>query len=109
MQAIIIGCGETNSPVILQNSPVAGEYANRTMVRYLAEGAVAMAKDLGYNIPIALHLDHGDSFELAKSCINNSFSSVMFDGSHMDYKKNLDITKNIVNFAHKNDVSILAL
>ncbi|MFX0034562.1 MAG: ketose-bisphosphate aldolase [Candidatus Hermodarchaeota archaeon] len=108
LQAIIIGCGETNSPVVLQNSPAAGEYANRTMIRYLAEGAVAMAKDLGYNIPIALHLDHGDSFELAKSCINNGFSSVMFDGSHLDYKKNVDITKNIVNFAHKNDVSVEA-
>ena len=95
LQAIIIGCGETNSPVILQNSPTAGEYANQAMVRYLGEGAVAMAKDLGYNIPIALHLDHGNSFELAKTCIDNGFSSVMFDGSHLEYDNNINITKKI--------------
>ena len=108
LQAIIIGCGETNSPVILQNSPAAGEYANRAMVRYLGEGAVAMAKNLGYNIPIALHLDHGNSFELAKICIDNGFSSVMFDGSHLDYEENMMITKKIVSYAHERDISVEA-
>ncbi len=108
LQAIIIGCGETNSPVILQNSPKAGEYANRAMVRYLVEGAVAMAKDMGYAIPIALHLDHGNSFELAKTCINSGFSSVMFDGSHLEYDQNISITKEIVNYAHERDVSVEA-
>ena len=108
LQAIIMGCGETNSPVILQNSPTAGEYANRAMVRYLGEGAVAMAKDLGYNIPIALHLDHGNSFELAKTCIDNGFSSVMFDGSHLEYDENINIIKKIVSYAHEREVSVEA-
>ncbi|MDX1799209.1 MAG: class II fructose-bisphosphate aldolase, partial [Candidatus Lokiarchaeia archaeon] len=61
LQAIILGCGETNSPVILQNSPSAGKYANPIMVRYMGQGAVEMAKSLGYDIPIVLHLDHGNS------------------------------------------------
>jgi fructose-bisphosphate aldolase class II len=108
LQAIIIGCGETNSPVILQNSPTAGNYANYKMVRYLGEGALAMAEDLGYNIPIALHLDHGNSFELAKSCIDNGFSSVMFDGSQLNYEENISITKKIVSYAHQRDVCVEA-
>jgi fructose-bisphosphate aldolase class II len=108
LQAIIIGCGETNSPVILQNSPDAGKYANPIMVRYLGQGAVEMAKDLGYDIPIALHLDHGDSFEIAKNCIDKGFSSVMFDGSHLKYDENINITKKIVQYAHKKDVCVEA-
>lgn len=108
LQAIIIGCGETNSPVILQNSPTAGKYANRAMLRYLGQGAVAMARDLGYEIPIALHLDHGNSYELAKSCINNGFSSVMFDGSHLEYEENITITQKLVDYAHEREVSVEA-
>ena len=108
LQAIIIGCGETNSPVILQNSPSARKYANPVMVRYMGQGAVEMAKDLGYNIPIALHLDHGNSFELVKNCIDNGFSSVMFDGSHLKYDENVNITKKIVQYAHEKDVSVEA-
>ena len=108
LQAIIIGCGESNSPVILQNSPSAGKYANPIMVRYLGQGAVEMAKDLGYDIPIALHLDHGSSFELAKNCINNGFSSVMFDGSHLKYDENVNTTKKIVHYAHEKDVCVEA-
>jgi fructose-bisphosphate aldolase class II len=79
---IILGCVETRSPVILQVSGSGRKYANPTMLRYMAMGAVQMAKDVGASIPIALHLDHGDSFELAKSCIDSGFSSVMLDGSH---------------------------
>lgn len=108
LQAIIIGCGESNSPVILQNSPSAGKYANPIMVRYLGQGAVEMAKDLGYDIPIALHLDHGSSFELAKNCIDNGFSSVMFDGSHLKYDENINTTKKIVHYAHEKDVCVEA-
>ena len=108
LQAIIIGCGETDSPVILQNSPAAGEYTNRAMIRYLVQGAVAMAKDLGFKIPIALHLDHGNSFELAKICIDDGFSSVMFDGSHLEYEENINITKKIVSYAHEREVSVEA-
>ncbi|MFX1379312.1 MAG: ketose-bisphosphate aldolase [Promethearchaeota archaeon] len=108
LQAIIIGCGETNSPVILQNSPSAGKYANPVMVRYMGQGAVEMAKELGYDIPIALHLDHGNSFELAKNSIDNGFSSVMFDGSHLKYDENVSITKKIVQYAHEKDVCVEA-
>ena len=108
LQAIIIGCGESKSPVILQNSPSAGKYANPVMVHYMAQGAVEMAKDLGYNIPIALHLDHGDSFELAKNCIDIGFSSVMFDGSYLKYDENVSITTQIVQYAYQKEVSVEA-
>lgn len=106
LQAIIQACVETRSPVILQVSKGARNYANQTLLRYLAQGAVEMAKELGYNIPIALHLDHGDSFELAKSCIESGFSSVMIDGSHLPYDQNVELTKKVVDFAHKYDVTV---
>ena len=86
MQAIISACVETKSPVILQVSKGARKYANQTLLMYLAKGAVEYAKELGYPIPIVLHLDHGDSFELCKSCIETGFSSVMIDGSHFPYE-----------------------
>ncbi|TFF89052.1 MAG: class II fructose-1,6-bisphosphate aldolase [Promethearchaeota archaeon] len=108
LQAIIIGCGETDSPVIIQISQGARDYANQTMLRYLGQGGVEMAKELGYNIPIALHLDHGNSFELCKDCIDSGFSSIMFDGSHLEYEKNIEVTKKVVEYAHKNDVSVEA-
>ncbi|TXT59022.1 MAG: Fructose-bisphosphate aldolase [Promethearchaeota archaeon] len=108
LQAIINGCGETDSPVIIQISKGARDYANQTMLRYLGQGGVEMANDLGYNIPISLHLDHGDSYDLCKSCIDYGFSSVMFDGSHLDYEENVKITKNVVKYAHKKDVSVEA-
>jgi len=72
----------------------------------MAEGAVQMAKDSGYNIPMVLHLDHGDTFELAKSCIETGFSSVMIDGSHHPYEKNVELTRQVVEYAHKYDVSV---
>lgn len=108
LQAIIIGCGDTKSPVIIQISQGAREYANQTMLQYLGQGGVEMAKELGYDIPIALHLDHGNSFELCKSCIDSGFSSVMFDGSHLNYEENIKITKKVVNYAHERDVSVEA-
>jgi len=106
LQAIIIGCSETHSPVILQVSKGAREYANQTLLRYMAMGAVKMAREMGSNIPIALHLDHGDSFELAKSCIEFGFSSVMIDGSHLPYEENVKLTKQVVDFAHPYDVTV---
>jgi len=106
LQAIIQACVETKSPVILQVSKGARSYANQTMLRYMAQGAVEMAKELGCNVPIALHLDHGDSFELAKSCIETGFSSVMIDGSHLSYEENIALTKKVVEFAHKYDVTV---
>jgi len=77
LQAIISACVETQSPVILQVSKGARQYANETLLRYMAQGAVEFAKELsnGAGIPIALHLDHGDTFETAKSCIDMGFSS----------------------------------
>ena len=108
LQAIIIGCGESESPVIIQISQGARNYANQTMLRYLGQGGVEMAKENGYSIPIALHLDHGNSFELAKSCIDNGFSSVMFDGSHLEYEENIAITRKVVEYAHERDVTVEA-
>ena len=106
MQAIIQACVEENSPVILQVSSGARKYANQTILRYIAQGALEYAKELGKNIPIVLHLDHGDTFELCKSCIEYGFSSVMIDGSHHSYEKNIEITRSVVEYAHKYDVTV---
>ncbi len=106
LQAIIQACVETKSPVILQVSSGARKYANSTLLRYMAQGAVAFAKEMGYEIPIALHLDHGDTFELCKDCVDMGFSSVMIDGSHHPYEKNIELTKKVVEYAHKYDVSV---
>ena len=106
LQAIISACVETKSPVILQVSSGARKYANQTLLRYMAQGAVEYAKELGYAIPIVLHLDHGDSFELCKSCIDYGFSSVMIDGSHLPYEENIALTKKVVEYAHAHDVTV---
>lgn len=106
LQAIIDGCGKSNSPVILQVSSGARKYADQTLLRYMAEGAVKMARGKGYTNPIALHLDHGDTFELAKSCIETGFSSVMIDGSHHPYDKNVELTRQVVEYAHQHDVTV---
>ena len=106
MQAIISACVETKSPVILQVSSGARKYANQTLLRYMAQGAVEYAKELGCAIPIVLHLDHGDSFELCKSCIDFGFSSVMIDGSHLSYEENVALTKKVVEYAHQYEVTV---
>ncbi|MEA3545836.1 MAG: class II fructose-bisphosphate aldolase [Thermodesulfobacteriota bacterium] len=106
LQAIITACAETNSPVIIQVSKGARNYANETMLRYMATGAVQMAKELGTDIPIVLHLDHGDSFELCKSCIDSGFSSIMIDGSHLPYVENVALTRQVVEYAHAHDVTV---
>ena len=136
LQAIVQACVETKSPVIIQVSSGARKYANQTLLRYMAQGAVEYAKELGVNVPIVLHLDHGDSLELCKSCIEYGFkelgvnvpivlhldhgdslelckscieygfSSVMIDGSHYDYNKNVEITRSVVEYAHKYDVTV---
>jgi fructose-bisphosphate aldolase, class II len=106
LQAIISACVETKSPVILQVSKGARKYANQTLLQYLAKGAVEYSKELGYQIPIVLHLDHGDSFETCKSCIESGFSSVMIDGSHFSYEENVKLTKQVVDFAHQYDVTV---
>lgn len=108
LQAIVSAAAETNSPVILQVSSGARKYANQTLLRYMAQGAVEYAKELtkGAGVPIALHLDHGDSLELCKSCIEMGFSSVMIDGSHLPYEENIALTKSVVEYAHKYDVTV---
>ena len=107
LQAIIKASVDTKSPVILQVSKGARDYANQTLLRYMAEGAVAYAKELGCEKPeIVLHLDHGDSFETCKSCIDMGFSSVMIDGSHLPYEENVALTKKVVEYAHQFDVTV---
>ncbi len=106
LQAIINGCGKSNSPVIIQVSSGARNYADQTLLRYLAEGAVAMARKADYKNPIALHLDHGDSYELCVSCIESGFSSVMIDGSHLPYDENVALTNKVVAYAKRYSVSV---
>jgi len=106
LQAIITACAETGSPVILQVSSGARKYANQTLLRYLAQGAVALAREMGSNIPIALHLEPGDTFELCVNCIEFGFSSVMIDGSAHSYEDNIALTKKVVEYAHQYDVTV---
>jgi fructose-bisphosphate aldolase, class II len=111
LQAIITACLESQSPVILQVSKGAREYANQTLLRYMAEGAVKMMKEMAKAkklkaVPIALHLDHGDTYELCKSCVDTGFSSVMIDGSHHPYDENVALTKKVVKYAHKYGVTV---
>ncbi len=106
MQAILLACVETKSPVILQVSSGARKYANATLLRNMARGAVEYVKELGYEIPVVLHLDHGDTFELCKDCIDNGFSSVMIDGSHHSYEENVALTKKVVDYAHAHGVTV---
>lgn len=108
LQAIIQACTETESPVILQVSKGARQYANQTLLRYMAQGAVEYAREIGggKNVPICLHLDHGDSFETCKSCIEFGFSSVMIDGSSKPFAENIAETKRVVEFAKQFDVTV---
>lgn len=109
MQAIVQAAVETRSPVIMQVSKGARKYANPTILRYMAQGAVEYAKELGCAHPqIVLHLDHGDSFETCKSCIDSGFSSVMIDGSSLPFEENIALTKKVVEYAHQYDVTVEA-
>jgi fructose-bisphosphate aldolase class II len=78
------------------------------MLRFMAMGAVQMAREAGSNIPICLHLDHGDTFELCKSCVDSGFSSVMIDGSHLPFEENVALAKKVVEYAHQFDVTVEA-
>ena len=109
LQAIIKASSDLKSPVILQVSKGARNYANATLLRYMAQGAVEYAKELGCKHPeIVLHLDHGDSFETCKSCIDYGFSSVMIDASHLPFEENIALTKQVVDYAHQFDVTVEA-
>ncbi len=104
VQGITEACQETRSPVILQVSKGARAYANHTYLVKLVEAAVIENPD----IPIALHLDHGDSFELCKSCIDGGFTSVMIDMSSKPFEENIAITKQVVEYAHDHGVVVEA-
>ena len=106
LQAIINGCIESKSPVILQISKGARQYANQILLQHMAKGAMEIIRASGTPIPVALHLDHGDTYELCVSCIETGFSSVMIDGSSHPYEKNVELTKKVVEYAHKNDVTV---
>ena len=94
---------------IIQVSKGARNYANQTLLRYMAEGAVQYAKELGWKRPqIVLHLDHGDTFETCQSCIRMGFSSVMIDGSALPYEENIALTRKVVRYAHRYDVTVEA-
>jgi fructose-bisphosphate aldolase, class II len=106
MQAIVTGCVESDSPFILQVSSGARKYANQVLLRFLAQGAVAMIRSMGSKLNFALHLDHGDTVELCKSCIDTGFSSVMIDASHHPFEKNIEETRKVVEYAHQHDVTV---
>jgi fructose-bisphosphate aldolase class II len=106
LQAIIQGCINSRSPVILQISKGARKYANQILLRYMAQGAMEIVKASGVPVPVALHLDHGDSYELCVSCIESGFSSVMIDGSALPYDENVALTKKVVDYAHPRDVTV---
>jgi fructose-bisphosphate aldolase class II len=106
LQAIVTGCVESDSPFILQVSAGARKYANHVLLRYLAQGALAMIRSVGSNLNFALHLDHGDSVDLCKSCVDTGFSSVMIDASHHPFDKNMEMTRQVVEYAHQYDVTV---
>ena len=104
VQGITEACGELKSPVILQVSAGARKYANHTYLTKLVEAAVIENPD----IPIALHLDHGPSFELCKACVDGGFTSVMFDGSSKPYEENVAEARKVAEYAHKYNVTVEA-
>ncbi len=109
MQAIIQACTETESPVILQVSKGARDYANQTLLQYLAQGAVEYARELngdGNHIPIALNLDHGTDYDLCISCVDSGFSNIMIDGSALSFDDNCELTKRVVEYCHERDVTV---
>jgi fructose-bisphosphate aldolase class II len=111
IQAIILACLDTQSPVILQVSAGARKYADSDMLKGMAKGAIDMmkrvAKEKGLKeIPVALHLDHGADFDICKDCIDSGFSSVMIDGSHLPFEENVAMSKKVVEYAHAHDVTV---
>lgn len=101
IQGITEAAKEVNAPLILQVSAGARKYANHTYLVKLVEAAL-----IETDLPICLHLDHGDSFELCKSCIDGGFTSVMIDGSHHSFEENIELTKKVVDYAHERGVVV---
>ena len=103
IQGIVEACTEENAPVILQVSAGARKYANPVYLRHLIEAASEVS-----GLPIVMHLDHGDSFELCKSCVDGGFTSVMIDASHHSFEENIKITSEVVQYAHDHGVVVEA-
>ncbi len=101
IQGVVQAAEELSSPLILQASMGARKYAGETYLKKLVEAAEAQC-----SIPIALHLDHGESFEICKNCIDSGFTSVMIDGSSLEYEKNIELTAKVVSYAHKYSVTV---
>jgi len=101
LQAIVEACEEEKAPLILQISKGARQYANPVYLKKLIEAAVSLS-----NIPIAVHLDHGDSYDLCKECIDEGFTSVMIDGSHLSMEKNVEVSKKVAEYAHKHNCAV---
>ncbi|MBQ8043794.1 MAG: class II fructose-1,6-bisphosphate aldolase [Clostridia bacterium] len=108
IQGIMEAAAETNSPVILQVSSGARKYANPIYLRKLVEAGIEDAKAKGKDIDVVLHLDHGDTFELCKDCIDSGFTSVMIDGSKYSFEENVELTKKVVEYAHPRGVVVEA-
>jgi len=106
LQAIVTACCETRSPFILQSSANVRNDIGRRMVFRMAEACVEQMNDAGTAVPMALNLDHGLSFEDCKDCIDLGFSSVMIDGSMLSFEDNIELTKRVVDYAHKYDVCV---
>ena len=104
IQGIVDAAAENNSPVILQASSSAIKYARINYLMKMVEAAVEEHP----NIPIAIHLDHGPDFETCKMCVDNGFTSVMFDGSKYDFEENIRLTKEVVDYAHAHGVVVEA-
>ena len=98
LQAIVEACEEEKAPVMLQISKGARQYANPVYLKKLIEAAISLS-----TIPIAVHLDHGDSFELCRECIDEGFTSVMIDASHLPFDKNVEICARVAEYAHKHN------
>ncbi|MBU0744811.1 MAG: class II fructose-1,6-bisphosphate aldolase [Gammaproteobacteria bacterium] len=101
IQGITEAAKEENAPLILQVSAGARKYANHTYLMKLVEAAL-----IETDLPICLHLDHGDSFELCKSCIDGGFTSVMIDGSHLSLQDNIELTRKVVEYAHPRNITV---
>lgn len=108
LQAIVTGCARSASPVIVQVSGSARSYIGAAFLPNMARAAVELARETSPAIPIALHLDHGSSFELARECIDSGFSSVMIDASHHSFADNVALTRQVVAYAHDRDVTVEA-
>jgi len=106
LQAIVEGCGESDSPFILQVSSGGRKYVNPALLMHMVDGAVQMLRQINPHLRFAFQLDHGNSFALCKSCVDAGFSAVMFDGSRHVFARNIELTGEVVEYAHRFDVTV---